>query len=262
MILHSENIDDIKTYTRIVSLVPSQTELLYDLGLDEEVIGITKFCVHPNVWHKTKTRLGGTKNLKINIIQKLKPDLIIANKEENIREQIEQLAKTFDVFVTDVRNINDALKMIKNVGMLTGQASSAVRIANSIQSTFKKLFEKISSKEKIKTAYVIWRNPYMVAGGDTFISDMMQYCGMQNIYSNMKRYPEINIEDLKDKCELLLLSSEPYPFKEKHIRELQSQIPAVKIVLADGEMFSWYGSRLLKAAKYFETFYKTIVPIK
>ena len=152
--------------------------------------------------------------------------------------------------------------MIKNVGMLTGQASSAVRIANSIQSTFKKLFEKISSKEKIKTAYVIWRNPYMVAGGDTFISDMMQYCGMQNIYSNMKRYPEINIEDLKDKCELLLLSSEPYPFKEKHIRELQSQIPAVKIVLADGEMFSWYGSRLLKAAKYFETFYKTIVPIK
>ena len=262
MILHSENIDDIKTYTRIVSLVPSQTELLYDLGLDEEVIGITKFCVHPNVWHKTKTRLGGTKNLKINIIQKLKPDLIIANKEENIREQIEQLAKTFDVFVTDVRNINDALKMIKNVGMLTGQASSAVRIANSIQSTFKKLFEKISSKEKIKTAYVIWRNPYMVAGGDTFISDMMQYCGMQNIYSNMKRYPEINIEDLKDKCELLLLSSEPYPFKEKHIRELQSQIPAVKIVLADGEMFSWYGSRLLKAAKYFEIFYKTIVPIK
>ena len=262
MILHSENIDDIKTYTRIVSLVPSQTELLYDLGLDEEVIGITKFCVHPNVWHKTKTRVGGTKSLKINIIQKLKPDLIIANKEENIREQIEQLAKTFDVFVTDVRNINDALKMIKNVGMLTGQASSAVRIANSIQSTFKKLFEKISSKEKIKTAYVIWRNPYMVAGGDTFISDMMQYCGMQNIYSNMKRYPEINIEDLKDKCELLLLSSEPYPFKEKHIRELQSQIPAVKIVLADGEMFSWYGSRLLKAAKYFETFYKTIVPIK
>ena len=262
MILHSENIDDIKTYTRIVSLVPSQTELLYDLGLDEEVIGITKFCVHPNVWHKTKTRLGGTKNLKINIIQKLKPDLIIANKEENTREQIEQLAKTFDVFVTDVRNINDALKMIKSVGMLTGQASSAVRIANSIQSTFKKLFEKISSKEKIKTAYVIWRNPYMVAGGDTFISDMMQYCGMQNIYSNMKRYPEINIEDLKDKCELLLLSSEPYPFKEKHIRELQSQIPAVKIVLADGEMFSWYGSRLLKAAKYFETFYKTIVPIK
>ncbi len=262
MILHSENIDDIKTYTRIVSLVPSQTELLYDLGLDEEVIGITKFCVHPNVWHKTKTRLGGTKNLKINIIQKLKPDLIIANKEENTREQIEQLAKTFDVFVTNVRNINDALKMIKNVGMLTGQASSSVRIANSIQSTFKKLFEKISSKEKIKTAYVIWRNPYMVAGGDTFISDMMQYCGMQNIYSNMKRYPEINIEDLKDKCELLLLSSEPYPFKEKHIRELQSQIPAVKIVLADGEMFSWYGSRLVKAAKYFETFYKTIVPIK
>ena len=262
MILHSENIDDIKTYTRIVSLVPSQTELLYDLGLDEEVIGITKFCVHPNVWHKTKTRLGGTKNLKINIIQKLKPDLIIANKEENTREQIEQLAKTFDVFVTNVRNINDALKMIKNVGMLTGQASSAVRIANSIQSTFKKLFEKISSKEKIKTAYVIWRNPYMVAGGDTFISDMMQYCGMQNIYSNMKRYPEINIEDLKDKCELLLLSSEPYPFKEKHIRELHSQIPFIKIVLADGEMFSWYGSRLLKAAKYFETFYKTIVPIK
>ena len=262
MILHSENIDDIKTYTRIVSLVPSQTELLYDLGLDEEVIGITKFCVHPNVWHKTKTRLGGTKNLKINIIQKLKPDLIIANKEENIREQIEQLAKTFDVFVTNVRNINDALKMIKNVKMITKQASSAVRIANSIQSTFKKLFEKISSKEKIKTAYVIWRNPYMVAGGDTFISDMMQYCGMQNIYSNMKRYPEINIEDLKDKCELLLLSSEPYPFKEKHIRELHSQIPFIKIALADGEMFSWYGSRLLKAAKYFETFYKTIVPIK
>src|ERR1700741_3198050 len=92
---------------RIISLVPSQTELLFDLGLDKEVVGITKFCVHPPEWFQTKTRVGGTKQLKIDLIKQLQPDLIIANKEENVKEQIEELEKHFPVWISDVNNLED-----------------------------------------------------------------------------------------------------------------------------------------------------------
>ncbi len=260
MIIDPKNIS--KIYSRIVSLVPSQTELLYDLGLDEEVKAITKFCIHPDEWFKNKTRIGGTKNIKMDVIKKNNPDLIIANKEENVKEQIEELAKTFDVYVTDVNNLQDALQMIKDVGTLTGKASSALQLADDIEKKFKDLSEYISLKQKIKTAYFIWKNPYMTAGANTFINDMMQYCGLKNIITNGDRYPKITLEELPADCELILLSSEPFPFKEKHVKEIESQIYSSKIMLVDGEMFSWYGSRLLKAVDYFKTFKKEIEFIK
>jgi ABC-type Fe3+-hydroxamate transport system substrate-binding protein len=264
MIIYSETIPALKRYSRVVSLVPSQTELLYDLGLEKEVIAITKFCIHPEAWYKNKKRIGGTKNLKIEVIKNINPDLIIANKEENVKEQVEELAKTFDVFVTDVSNLNDALKMIKNIGTLTGKTTEALNIANKIENKFQKLSESISGKQKIKTAYLIWKDPYMAAGGNTFINDMIQYCGLENIFTNAERYPEISLDDLQiDKsgesaCELVLLSSEPYPFREKHLLEIKSKLPLIKITLADGEMFSWYGSRLLKAVDYFKAFRENI----
>ena len=235
---------------RIISLVPSQTELLHYLGLETETIGITKFCVHPQSWFKTKERIGGTKTVNLDKIKKLKPDLIIANKEENVREQIEELAADYPVWLTDVNNLADALQMIKDIGILTGKTETATALINSISIGFKAMPK---TEESVETAYLIWRKPYMSVGGDTFINDMLLQCGFENIFTSQKRYPAITIAQLQTvNCQLLLLSSEPYPFKQKHIDELSSQLPGTKIILADGEFFSWYGSRLLKAPAYFK----------
>lgn len=241
---------------KIISLVPSQTELLYYFGLDKEVIGITKFCVHPQEWFKNKTRVGGTKSVNIDLIKKLQPDLIIANKEENVKEQIEEIAKQFNVWVTDVNNLEDALLMIKDVGELTNKNNEAATLITQIKAGF----SQINKKDKnILSTYLIWQKPYMTIGGDTFINDMMKYCGFKNAFENRTRYPEINLNELRDSdCQLVLLSSEPYPFKQKHIDELKDILPDKKIILVDGEMFSWYGNRLLLAPGYFNNLLKSL----
>jgi ABC-type Fe3+-hydroxamate transport system substrate-binding protein len=236
---------------RIISLVPSQTELLYDLGLDEEVIGISKFCVRPAHWFNSKTRIGGTKSVKTALVKELKPDLVIANREENVKKQVDELAKDFPVWISDINNLQSALQMITALGEITGKETASKDINDHIRDNFLKL-RPLSSQ--LRTAYLIWRNPYMSIGGDTFISDMLNHCGFKNIFENQQRYPEVTVEQIRDaNCELLLLSSEPFPFKEKHMEALQKQLPSTKIVLADGEMFSWYGSRLVKAPAYFSS---------
>ena len=242
---------------RIVSLVPSQTELLHYLGLEQETVGITQFCVHPVEWFKLKPKIGGTKTLNKEIIDRLAPELIIANKEENIKEQVEALAVDYPVWVTDVNNAADALNMIKDIGCLTSTADKATALVAEIRKRFNSivpipaLLKFSTAVYQLKTAYLIWRKPYMAAGGNTFINDMLCQCGFNNVFENQKRYPKIKVNDLKTfDCELLLLSSEPYPFKQQHIDELQFQLPKTKIVLVNGEMFSWYGSRLLLAPGY------------
>ncbi len=254
-------IEIIQTPKRIVSLVPSQTELLFDLGLQEEVTGITKFCIHPQNWFRTKARVGGTKQLNIEKIRELQPDLVIANKEENVKEQIEELAKDFPVWISDVNNLQQALEMIAAVGEITHTKERAETIISQISANFSALVNNPSTKQeqqskqpsKLRTAYLIWKDPYMTVGGDTFISDMLECAGFENIVAHQTRYPEIKIDELQNlNCELLLLSSEPFPFKQKHAEELQKQLPATKIILVDGEMFSWYGSRLIKAPAYFQ----------
>jgi len=241
---------------RIVSLVPSQTELLFYFGLEKEVSGITKFCVHPPDWFKTKTRIGGTKNLNIKLIKELKPDLIIANKEENVKEQIEELAKYFTVWVTNVNSLQAALLMIKDIGKLTHKVSKASILIKQIKNEFSQLPKNF---KPFKACYLIWQNPYMTVGGNTFISDMMVHCGMQNIFENENRYPEITLDQLANSnCKLILLSSEPYPFKQKHVEELKAKLPDKKIILVDGEMFSWYGSRLLQSSFYFKQFMQNL----
>lgn len=235
--------------------MPSQTELLYDLGLDDEVAGITKFCVHPQHWFRNKIKVGGTKNVNMKIIHDIHPDLIIANKEENTKEQIEELAKQYPVWISNIATLADAIEMIGLVGDLINKPSAAKKITSEIADLFLSL--KNEYKDSQRAAYFIWRKPYMAAGGDTFINDMMKYCGLKNIFTDNLRYPRIDIEELKlneqhtKGCELLLLSSEPFPFSQKHIEELQPYLHGTKIILADGEMFSWYGSRLLQAPGYF-----------
>jgi ABC-type Fe3+-hydroxamate transport system substrate-binding protein len=234
--------------TRIISLAPSQTELLYDLGLDEQVIGITKFCVHPDKWFRNKKRVGGTKTVHIDIIKALQPDLIIANKEENTRAQIEELSLLYPVWISDIQTIDDALLMMRQVGELTGRAEQATALANEIINGFAGL-KKAAQRKRV--AYFIWRQPWMCAGGDTFISNIITQMGWENVLAGRTRYPEITLEELADKMvDLVLLSSEPYPFKEIHIAEIKTALPGVEVRLADGEMFSWYGSRMKPAIPY------------
>ncbi len=234
---------------RIVSLVPSQTELLHYLGLDAITFGITKFCAHPASWQVSKTIIGGTKNLKMEKINKLQPDLVIANKEENVKEQVEALAQNYPVWLTDVNSLTDALQMILDIGALTNTCVKAQNLTKKISDDFSTI---PLNEPVIPAAYLIWRNPYMTIGGDTFIHDMMSRCGLQNIFAHKKRYPEISIAEINDcDCRLLLLSTEPYPFNQTHIKELEFLLPGTKILLADGEIFSWYGSRLLNAPDYF-----------
>jgi ABC-type Fe3+-hydroxamate transport system substrate-binding protein len=238
---------------RIISLVPSQTELLYDLGLDEEVIGITKFCIHPDKWFRSKTRIGGTKQLHLEQIISLRPDLVIANKEENTAEQVQYLMQHVPVWVSDINRLGDVRNMIRRLGEITGKSERANKIADNIWSSIFELREEVQDldEEPLRTAYFIWREPWMIAGLGTFINVMLGYCGLENV-ARESRYPVADFQQLKaDDCQLVLLSSEPYPFKEKHIAELQALLPAARIELVDGEMFSWHGSRLLKSAAYF-----------
>ncbi len=236
---------------RIVSLVPSQTELLFDLGLDEEVVGITKFCVHPQEWFRKKKRVGGTKTVHIDIVKMLQPDLVIANKEENTREQIEEISTLFPTWVSNIRTIDEGLRMIQEVGALVDKREPATRLATEIRAGFANLTK--TGKPK-PVAYFIWRKPWMCAGGDTFISDMIANVGWKNVMDNRMRYPDITLEELKEKNpELVLLSSEPYPFKETHIAEIKAVLPQVQVRLVDGEMFSWYGSRMKEAVGYLQT---------
>ena len=238
---------------RIISLVPSITELLFDLKLNDEVVGIPKFCVHPESWFKTKIKVGGTKNAKIDVIASLKPQLIIANKEENIKEQIEALETIAPVFITDVSDLNSALQMIEMIGAMTNRANKAQFIIQKIEDEFLQLPSPSRGEGLgMRACYLIWRKPYMTVGGDTFINDMIERCGFENAFKNYTRYPEVSMLQLSTlNCQLLLLSSEPYPFKQKHIYELQPFLPSTKIILVDGEMFSWYGSRLQFAPAYF-----------
>lgn len=241
---------------RIISLVPSQTELLFDLGLNEEVTGITKFCVHPQQWFHNKTKVGGTKQVKMEIIHQLQPELIIANKEENVKEQIEELASQYPVWVSNVNNLEDAFEMITQVGAITGKERNALSLITKIKAKFAQL---IAHNTRPRTAYLIWQDPYMTVGRDTFIHSMLETAGFENIFSGKTRYPVVTTTDLLiANCQLLLLSSEPFPFKQKHIEELQPLLPDTKIVLVDGEMFSWYGSRLLQAPAYFSKLYEQI----
>lgn len=247
---------------RIISLVPSQTELLYDLGLEEQVAGITKFCVHPESWFRSKTRIGGTKAIKPELIHQLQPDLIIANKEENVKDQVEEMAQHYPVWVSDIHDLHSSLHMIRQVGTITGKEQQGNQLAATIAERFLNLAHALHQHENIPTAYLIWRNPWMTIGEDTFINDMLIRCGLTNVFGHLKRYPEISIEDLKQSaCRWLFLSSEPYPFKQQHIDELQAHLPNTRIFLVDGELFSWYGSRLQYAPQYFLSFFKSDISV-
>jgi ABC-type Fe3+-hydroxamate transport system substrate-binding protein len=231
---------------RIVSLVPSQTELLYDLGLAPRIAAQTIFCIHPEEQFQNALKVGGTKKLRMDAIRQLKPDLIIGNKEENERGQIAALAQEYPVWMSDIKTLEDALEMILSIGNITGTQKAAEALTEQISLSFAKL----SRKKKGKALYLIWQQPWMAAGKETFIDDIMQRAGFENAVQ-LARYPELSTEQI---CDMdvthVFLSSEPFPFREEHVEALEKIMPHSKIQLVDGELFSWYGSRLLKSADY------------
>jgi ABC-type Fe3+-hydroxamate transport system substrate-binding protein len=233
---------------RIISLVPSQTELLFDLGLNNEVIACTSFCVHPSEKISRITKIGGTKKLNIQKIKSLNPDLIIANKEENQKDQVEVLADFAPVWVSDISTVQESLSMIQQVGELCGKANQAIELCKKIELGFKSL-----PVYKGSVLYLIWRRPWMAAGTDTFISDILVRCGFENAIKKV-RYPAFQNEDMAAiNPDFVFLSSEPYPFTEKHIKEVEALFPNSIVKLVDGEMFSWYGSRIRYAPAYLKT---------
>ncbi len=235
--------------TRIISLVPSLTELLHDLHLSDQVVGITKFCVHPNHWKNEKTIVGGTKKFNFDIIDALTPDLIIGNKEENYSEGITRLKKKYAVWMSDVNTFSDAIKMIRSLGEITNRDEQAQQLTQAIESGFNAIQKTDRPKSVL---YFIWKNPWMVVGANTFIDAMLERIGFINCASALTRYPVIEENTIAElKPEIIFLSSEPYPFQEKHIRQLEIQFPETNVFLVDGEYFSWYGSRLKYAPSYF-----------
>ena len=239
---------------RIISLIPSQSEYLWDLGLQNELVGISKFCLHPKQMFETVTRVGGTKQLDLETIKSLKPDLIIGNKEENVKEQIEELKEYFPVWMSDVNTLDDAFDMMLKLGEIFERKAESEAMVTQIIESMKEIGNLFEGK---RVAYFIWNKPYMVAASDTFIDSIMNECGIINHFKNKKRYPEITIEDLTG-ADYCFMSSEPFPFDQKHIQELQGAVKNCQFVLVDGEMFSWYGSHLRLLPNYLKKLKKEL----
>lgn len=241
-------------FMRVISLVPSITETLFDLGLrTDEIVGRTKFCIHPKNLVDKAEIIGGTKNLNIDKIKSLKPDLIIANKEENVKEQVEELMVDFKVLVTDIETLEDNHYLIKQLGNLFGKEKEAEFFNQKINEAF----DIPKPEKRLTVAYLIWKNPYMTVGGDTFISRILEELGFDNLFKNQKRYPEIQWEDLRE-ADLIFLSSEPFPFKEQHIDEIKKVCQNQNIIIIDGEAFSWYGTHLAKCGEYYKELINSI----
>lgn len=245
---------------RIISIVPSQTELLCDLGLNDSIVGITKFCIHPNTSYRSKTRIGGTKKLNHQLIKALEPDLIIGNKEENNKADIQELEKHFPVWMSDICSMQDMYEMIASIGHIMRVEDKSQTIIQQIKHSFDALGQ---THKRWTSLYFIWQNPYMVAANDTFINTIMYIAGFDNAVGHLKRYPVISENELKQiQPELVLLSSEPFPFSEKHVENFRQIFKDIPVIVVDGELFSWYGTRLLKTSKYLQKIRSKLADLK
>lgn len=244
-----------QTPNSIVSLVPSLTELLFDLGLEDRISGRTRFCIHPENSVDSVPIVGGTKNPNLDKIFKIKPDLVIANKEENRKEDVAKLSQAFDVMVTDIHSIGDAIFAIYDIGSRCGADEEADTMIKNIRAKL----DAAPDEPTQSVAYFIWRNPWMTVGQDTYIHSVLSHWKLENVYGDLKRYPKTSLNELEQKApELILLSSEPYPFKESHREMVQEAFPGSRVLMVDGEWFSWYGSRMMKAFEKLNSFRKAI----
>jgi ABC-type Fe3+-hydroxamate transport system substrate-binding protein len=229
------------TPKRIVCLVPSLTELLAYFELDQEVVGITKFCIYPEDWYKDKERVGGTKTIDIEKIKSLNVDLIIGNKEENTKEDIEALMQIAPVWMSDVNSIEDTYHLIASLSSIFNKEELGAHLIQNLQSYFQLHATEGAGKSVL---YFIWHNPGFVAGKNTYIDSYLAALGYRNCVS-VERYPDVNtIGEINP--DVVFLSSEPFPFQESHVSYYQCLFPDAEIKLVDGERYSWYGVRTLR----------------
>lgn len=241
---------------RIVSLVPSTTELLCALGLADALVGVTVYCVEPRDVVRTKTRVGGEKNPDLETIRALAPDLVVANIEENRREDVEALrAAGLEVFITYPRSVAESLTMIRELGVLTGAGSAARRLLDELEPLLAAVRGRLAGRRATPCFYPIWRDPWMTIGNDTYIHDLLATCGGANVFADRMRYPAISLEEVAARSpEVVLLPDEPFRFRRAHVRDFDAypDMPAVRegrVQLVDGKRFSWHGPRLAEALR-------------
>ena len=237
---------------RIVCLVPSITELLFDLGLGEQVVGRTGFCVHPADQVKRVPKCGGTKDVKLDAVRELAPTHVIVNIDENTRETFDALrAFVPHVVVTHPNAPQDNLRLYALLGGVFGRQQAAKQLADRLQAELDEIAA-LPALPPRRTLYLIWREPWMSISPDTYISRTLALVNWQTVPTTPQpRYPALDTEALAElDPELVLLSSEPYPFRDKHLDELRGLLPTADVRLIDGEMTSWYGSRSIRGLAY------------
>lgn len=241
---------------RLVSLVPSTTELLCALGLADALVGVTVYCVEPRDVVRGKTRVGGEKDPDLEAIRALAPDLVVANIEENRREDVEALrAAGIEVFITYPRSVAESLAMIRELGAVTGAVQAARELLGELEPLLAAVRGRLAGRRATPCFYPIWRDPWMTIGHDTYIHDLLATCGGANVFADRSRYPTISLDDVAARSpEVVLLPDEPYRFRRAHLRDFDAYagMPAVRdgrVQLVDGKRFSWHGPRLAEALR-------------
>jgi ABC-type Fe3+-hydroxamate transport system substrate-binding protein len=244
------------TARRIVSLVPSTTELLCALGLADALVGVTVYCVEPRAVVRTKTRVGGEKDPDLATIQTLAPDLVVANIEENRREDVDALrAAGLRVWLTYPRSVAESLVMIRELGEVTGAVAAARALLDSLEPLYAEVRARLAGRRPTPVFYPIWREPWMTIGRDTYIHDLLATCGGANVFGDRDRYPSVSLDEMAARApEVVLLPDEPFRFRRAHLRDFEAYpgMPAVRdgrLHLVDGKRFSWHGPRLAEALR-------------
>ena len=241
---------------RIVSLIPSTTELLCALGLAEALVGVTVYCVEPRDVVRGKTRVGGEKDPDLAAIRSLAPDLVIANVEENRREDVDALrAVGIPVWVTYPRTVAEGLAMIRDLGEVTGARDRARALLDTLEPLYAQARARAAARPPVSVFYPIWREPWMTVGADTYVHDLLATCGGANVFADRVRYPTITLDEMAARGpEVIFLPDEPFRFRRAHLRDFDAYpaVPAVRngrMHLVDGKPFSWHGPRLAEALR-------------
>lgn len=242
---------------RIVSLVPSTTETLCALGLGQALVGVTVYCREPRPVVAGKTRVGGEKDPDLDRIRALAPDLVVANIEENRREDVAALrAAGIPVWVTYPRTVLDGIAMVRELGQVTGTEARAAEIAGELERLYREAAEAAAARPPVAVFYPIWREPWMTINRDTYVHDLLQVCGGRNVFADHpERYPRITLDEVAARRpEVILLPDEPFRFRRAHLRDFAPyrEVPAVaagRIRLVDGKPFSWHGPRIADALR-------------
>ena len=248
---------------RVVSLCPSLTELVFDLGRGADLVGVTKFCVHPAQGVAAIEKVGGTKNPKVDRIVELAPDLVLLNEEENRAEDAESLREAgIRCHVSFPRTAGETAEMVRSIGAALGSADEAETIAAEIEARAERARAAARGRPPVRFACLIWRRPWMAAAGDTFLDALLGLAGGVNVFADRAdRYPEVTATELASADpDAILLTSEPFPFREEHADELAGAtgLPRERFVFVDGELLSWHGSRTPRGIDYAASVVETL----